>query len=55
MKDEITPGIVLRQILLNQREILNGLSALLTPHCKGGAYDANGETQMQQRLNKQIP
>ena len=42
MKDEITPGIVLRQILLNQREILNGLSKLLTPHCKGSAYDANG-------------
>lgn len=45
MKDEIAPGIVLRQILLNQREILNGLSTLLTPHCKGSMYDANGETQ----------
>ena len=45
MKDEIIHGIVLRQILLNQREILNGLSKLLTPHCKGSAYDANGETR----------
>lgn len=50
MKDEITPGIVLRQILLNQREILNGLSALLTPHCKGSAYDANGETRCNNAL-----
>ena len=45
MRDEITPGIVLRQILLNQREILNGLSTLITPHCKGSLNDENGETQ----------
>lgn len=45
MKDELTPGLILRQILLNQREILNGLSKLLTPHCKGSAYDTNGETR----------
>ena len=50
MRDEITPGIVLRQILLNQREILNGLSKLLTPNCKGSMRDANGETRCNNAL-----
>lgn len=36
---------VIRQILLNQREILNGLSKLLTPSCKGSLCDKNGETR----------
>ena len=45
MNDEITPVLVLRQILLNQREILNGLSKLITPNCKGDINDANGETR----------
>ena len=50
MKDEIIPGIVLRQILFTQSEILNVLSKLLTPHCKGSAYDANGETRCNNAL-----
>ena len=50
MKDENTPVIVLKQILLNQRETLNGLSILLTPHCKGSAYDINGETRCNNAL-----
>lgn len=45
MNDDIALGLVLRQILLNQREILNGLSKLLTPNCKGSINDANGETR----------
>lgn len=35
---------ILKQILLNQRQILNGIICLLTPRCKGSARDANGET-----------
>lgn len=45
MNDNITSGIVLRQILLNQREILNGLSKLLAWRCNGSANDTNGETR----------
>lgn len=41
----VNDEIVVRQILLNQREILNGLSELLTPSCKGSFYDKNGETR----------
>jgi hypothetical protein len=33
----------IKQILENQEAILAGVSALLTPHCKG-AMDVNGET-----------
>lgn len=33
----------IRQILENQEVLLLGVSALLTPHCKGG-MDSNGET-----------
>lgn len=35
---------VLQQILLNQREILLGLSILITPKCRGRLMDALGET-----------
>lgn len=41
----VNDEIVVRQILLNQREILKGLSKLLTPSCKGSYYDKNGETR----------
>ena len=33
----------IKQILENQEAILAGVSALLTPHCKG-VMDVNGET-----------
>lgn len=36
---------VQERILENQEAILVGLSALLTPHCKGSLLDANGETR----------
>lgn len=36
---------VLTQILINQREILHGISCLLAPNCKGGCNDKNGETR----------
>lgn len=41
----VNDEIVVRQILLNQREILNGLSKLLTPSCKDSLCDKNGETR----------
>ena len=34
-----------RHILENQEIILLGINKLLTPHCKGSANDANGETR----------
>lgn len=43
-KIEITNDDVLKQILLNQREILDALSKLITPICKGSRLDSNGET-----------
>lgn len=45
MDEKCLKDDVLKQILLNQREILHGLSVLITPHCKGSLNDANGETR----------
>lgn len=36
---------VLTQILVNQREILHGISCLLAPNCRGSHNDTNGETR----------
>jgi len=44
--------IYVRQTLENQESILLGISALLTPHCKGSANDKNGETSANVRLIK---
>ena len=41
---------VQERILENQEAILAGLSALLAPHCRGSALDANGETRSNNRL-----
>ena len=41
---------VQERILENQEAILAGLSALLTPHCRGSLLDANGETRSNNRL-----
>lgn len=43
--NEISSSDVLKQILLNQREILHGLSTLITPMCRGSVLDKNGETR----------
>lgn len=53
MKD-ITPSDVLKQILLNQREILNALSIVITPMCKGSMNDTNGQTRCNNSLIKRF-
>jgi len=46
----MTSENILKQILLNQREILNALSILITPMCKGSMLDTNGQTECNNAL-----
>ena len=39
-----------KRLLENQEVILLALNKLLTPHCKGSLYDANGETNTNNKL-----